>query len=464
MNKKKISFFQALLIAIGFMIGSGIFFKADDMLMATGGNALLVIIGWITLGTTLVFAGIAISYLAAQTDTPGGISAYTSQVWGKKIGYFAGVFMSTIYAPIMICVIASVLVTYLISLLGLSEQITSQELSYWLITAFIILIIFFYNILSTTIAARVSSVSTMIKVIPLIVIAFVGLLTGQSNNITMFGMSGADSLSSGNVQVATGPTWALFAGGMISMAFAFDGWISVGVLSIEMKNPKKDLSRVFSIATLITTIIYIAYFTGVAMLEDPMIIIASGDEHVINIANGIFGTLGGTLMIIGVVISVLGTLNANVMAGIRYPYAVATTEKFPFGKFVSQINQKTNTPIYGSAYLFFMTTIIFIILAVQKMTVETSQFLSGVNLEDLAVFFTSIFYVIIFIGVIKLGRKQNGSYFKTIISPIIALIGQTFVVISFFLVNDSAMLYIIITVSIISFVYIFKGIGEQSYK
>lgn len=455
MKSKKINFTQSLLIAIGFMIGSGIFFKADDILLATDGNVLIAIIGWILLGSTLIFAGISVSFLAGRSDKPGGISAYTGQGWGEKFEYFAGFFMATIYAPIMVSILSSVFITYIELFLGFEPDKTT--FTYWFFVLIIIFFVIGYNIYSTKIAALISSVSTIIKIIPLIIIALIGVFFGDWNNVTNLGLAANPEA----IQNSHTGFLSLLIGGMISMAFAFDGWISVGALSIDMEKPKQDLAKVFSIATLITTILYVAYFTGIGLLQDPLLTIAQGDQHVTSIVTNIFGEIGGTIMILLVSISVFGALNANVMAGMRYPYAIASSSpNFPFSKNIGKLN-KNNIPAGGAKYLTIFTLITFCLLAAQGLTSESSKFLYGLNLEDLAVFFTSIFYILIFIGVIRIGREKNASKFKTFVAPIIALLGQIFVMVSFFIVNNAATLYIIISIMIIAIGYSIRQIGPQ---
>ena len=82
MDKKRYGLFTAVTMIIGVVIGSGIFFKADNVLSYTKGNVLLGIIIFIVAAIAIVFGCLTISQLATRTDKPGGLIAYTEEFVG----------------------------------------------------------------------------------------------------------------------------------------------------------------------------------------------------------------------------------------------------------------------------------------------------------------------------------------------------------------------------------------------
>lgn len=434
-QKGKISFMQALLIAVGFVIGSGIFFRADNILVATQGNVLIAILGWIFLGSTLIFAGISVSVLAEKSQGSGGIAAYIEDVYGAKAGYLVGFFMSTLYAPLMIGVLGTVMMRYMTQLFGWSNLTAGH--GFYIAVVVLLFFVYLWNFLSTKIAAGVSSVATMVKVIPLIVIGIAGIIFGDGSNIFEAGMHANASVPDVDQNASF---IALFVAPFVSMGFAFDGWISVAALSNDIENPNKNLPKVLFIGTTIITLIYVTYFIGVTMLMDPAEIIKQGDAHVGIIANQIFGDMGGKLILVGVIISVLGTLNSNVMAGMRYPSSMARDNTFMFKDKIGKISPKTGTPLFGGLYSVIVAAFGLMLYGFQ----ETFGIFSGIAFDDIPVFMLSVFYIALFIGVYKVGRKENLSKMKTIVAPIIATIGQGLIVIAFYVTNDKAVLYTIV--------------------
>lgn len=74
--KKKISRNQALLTAVGYMIGSGIFFRADDIIASTQGDIVAAIISWIIISFALINAGVVIALIASDHEVDGGFIGY----------------------------------------------------------------------------------------------------------------------------------------------------------------------------------------------------------------------------------------------------------------------------------------------------------------------------------------------------------------------------------------------------
>ncbi len=342
-KKGKITYLQALLIAVGFVIGSGIFFRADNILAATQGNVLIAILGWVFLGTTLIFAGLSVSVIAERSKGNGGIASYVEDLYGERAGYLVGFFMSSLYAPILISILSIVMLGYMKQLFGWDNLVAGE--GFYLAVIGMLVCIYLWNFLSTKFASYVSSFATMIKVIPLIIIGVFGVIFGDASHITEAGLHANTAIDAYDPNAGF---FVLFAAPFVSMGFALDGWMSVAALSNDMENPNRDLPRVLVFGTIIIISIYVLYFVGVSVLMPANEIIASGDDHVAIIATEIFGRFGGSLIIIGIIISVLGTLNSNVMAGIRYPKATAEANTFMFKDKMMRVNEKTGIPTYGS--------------------------------------------------------------------------------------------------------------------
>lgn len=76
-QKRKFGFFTTIAMIAGIVIGSGIFFKTDDILSAVGGNLLLGSLGWILGAIGIIFGGLTVAQYAKKEDTVGGIITYS---------------------------------------------------------------------------------------------------------------------------------------------------------------------------------------------------------------------------------------------------------------------------------------------------------------------------------------------------------------------------------------------------
>ena len=139
------------------------------------------------------------------------------------------------------------------------------------------------------------------------------------------------------------------------------------------------------------------------------------------VAERIFGNIGGKIVTVGILISVFGALNGYLLTGPRVAYTLAVKKTLPFSNGLAKLN-KGGVP----------SNSIWLIAILASLYALTGQF----NLlTDLTVFTIWIFYVLTFIGVIKL-RKEKPDLerpYKVPLYPIIpaiAIIGGLFVIIN----------------------------------
>lgn len=448
-HKRSIGKNKALLTAVGFMVGSGIFFRADNIIEATKGDVLIAIGSWIIIAITLIFAGIAIAGVASQENIEGGFIGYIGYYFsrwfgegtGRTLEFIIGWYQIVVYSPILVGIVSIVFAGYFCQLFGIEAGIGMVHG----IAAGLILAMFVWNKISTKIAATISATSTSIKVIPLIVIAAAGMIYGNPSQMSgevLPQFAGEDPT-----------TMALLFAPMLSMAFAFDGWVSVGALSEDIDDPKRNLPMIFTWSVIITAVIYIAYFIGVNALMSPEDILKSGDAHVGMIAQDLMGPLGERLVLTGVLISVLGTANSIFMAGTRYIHKLAIDDQL-IGSEKLKVMSDTDTPSNASKLMLVLTLAYVALYALQA--TGSVEILEGITLDDIPMALNSAFYLFVFYISTRLYGERKLGGFQGIVAPIIAALGQIFIIAAFFLSNDKAPLYIAISAVVIGLGFINK--------
>ncbi len=304
MNNQKYGFITAISMVIGIVIGSGIFFKADDILTATGGSVVLGILGFLVVGIGVVFGSLVISEYAINNPAEGGLIPFCKDAFGPKVAYYISWFITAVYFPAIIVILGYVTAIYLGVLLG----IDSNSFTY-LATALVLAFGFASNILSKRVGGGVQSITTGLQLVPLFLIGAIGLL--------FFHNSGNSSAISQTVESNSS-----FFTALIAIAFTFDGWIVVTSISNEVKNPKRTFPVALTLGVILTTLIYILYFIGITNIVSPADIINLGDAHVDIAAKEIFGNSGSTIITAFVVIAVYGGVNGMILAYLRLPDAV----------------------------------------------------------------------------------------------------------------------------------------------
>ncbi|MBR5794959.1 MAG: amino acid permease, partial [Erysipelotrichaceae bacterium] len=97
--EKRYGLITAICMVVGIVIGSGVFFKAETVLLRTGGNMPLGILAWILVGAIMVISSYVFATMANRYEKVNGLVDYAEATLGKRYAYNMGWFMATIYTP-----------------------------------------------------------------------------------------------------------------------------------------------------------------------------------------------------------------------------------------------------------------------------------------------------------------------------------------------------------------------------
>ncbi|MDJ1156500.1 amino acid permease [Macrococcus caseolyticus] len=310
--QKNIGFFPALALVMGTVIGSGVFFKVSNITEVTGTPGMTLLV-WLLGGVITICAGLTVAELAAAIPKNGGLTTYIEYTYGKFSGFLAGWAQSFIYFPAMIAAQAIVFSEQVLNLLHLKDG--------WIVPVAFIAVasIYLINIIGSKAGGILQSVTLVVKLIPLIVIIIFGLMNTGDVEVSLAPNTGDTGI---NFFTAIGA-------GLLATMFAYDGWIHVGNIAGEMKNPKRDLPLAIVLGLGLVTVIYLlinATFLYTMPIEDLKGNLSAATDA----SEMLLGVMGGKLVTIGILISVYGALNGYTMTGMRLPYAMAEKNILPF--------------------------------------------------------------------------------------------------------------------------------------
>ena len=402
--RKTIGFNAALSTVVGILIGSGVFFKPQAIYSATNGGPGLGLLAWLIGGLITIAAGLTAAEVSASIIKPGGLMVYLEEIYGERIGFLTGWMQLILFVPAIVAALGIIFAQECVSLLGLNN-----ELYVIAIAIGVIVFIVSLNSLGAKFGGAIQTASTICKLLPLAVIIIFGLIKGDSAAPMMTPLvgEGANIIS-------------VLSQILIATLFAYDGWINVGALAGEMKDPGKDLPKAIvggiSIVMAVYIVINLAYLWVAPASE-----LAQATAPAALVAQRIFGNIGGKIVTVGILISVFGALNGDLLTGPRVAYTLAVKKTLPASDSLAKLN-KGGVPANS----------IWLIAVLASIYALTGQF----NLlTDLTVFTIWIFYVLTFIGVIKLrkDRPELQRPYKVPLYPIIpaiAIIGGLFVIIN----------------------------------
>ena len=339
---RKYGLLTAICMVVGTVIGSGVFFKAQDVLKATGGNMTTGIIAWAITGLLMIVCALQFSMMATKYEKISGVVDYAEATCGKGYAYLLAWFLLNIYYPAMTGVLAWVSARYLGVLFGWS--IAGPEVM--VLAGFLMIASYTLNTLSPKLAGKFQVSVTVIKLIPIFLMAVIGTAVGFFNG-TLTGNF------AGTLTEAAGGSGGLFAA-IVATVFAYDGWIVATSINAELKNPKRTLPLALVIGSLVVVGAYILYFIGVGGGASTQVLIESGATTAFT---NVFGVVGGSLLNVCIVISCLGTLNGLMVASTRSMYAIAARNEGPAPKLFRQVDKETNMTSNSAIYSLFVCAI-----------------------------------------------------------------------------------------------------------
>ena len=413
MEKRRYGLFTAVTMIVGIVIGSGIFFRSHHILNYTNGNVAQGILVFCIAAMAIIFGCLTIDNLAALTDKPGGFITYLDQYVGKRAASAFGWFQCFIYYPTLSVVISWVVGRFMSLLFGWELALLGQVLVGFAWFA----ICFGFNILSGILGGFFQNFSTIMKIIPLIVIGLLGFIFGNP----------AEAVFNTGQAVATEATRFGWIAAIGPISFSFDGWVISTSVAFEVKDSRKTVPRAMVIAPLCILALYLLYFIGISSYLGPEQVMALGDDSVYVAAQQLFGTgIAASAVLMLVVISVMGTVNGIILGYVRIPYSLALRGMLPGAKWLSKMNDKVNMPINSGIFAMIIALIWWFI------HYFTTYFgiLGNSNIADIAIAFGYLLYTVLYVTVIILWRKGViKGIRKGLLFPVLATLGALFILI-----------------------------------
>ena len=468
---KKYGLITAICMVVGCVIGSGIFFKAQSILKITDGNMPLGILAWIIGGLIMIICSYAFSILARKYTKVNGLVDYAEATCGQKYAYMLGWFITAIYIPCITSVLAWVSARYTLVIFGLNDPTTGLCLA---LSALYLILSYTVNSLSPKIAGKIQISTTVLKLIPIILMAIVGTIYGL---IAKASDTATASILVSNFNTIHNSNLSSLFGAIVATAFAYEGWIIATTINSELEDEKKNLPKALVIGSIIVVIAYIAYYIGVAGGASVESLINDGATVAFK---NVFGNVCGTILNILIAVSCLGTLNGLMIGCIRNMYSLAVRDHGIKPQVFKQVDQKTNMPtnsgIIGlllcSMWLFYfyianLDTILigtynadganWLIRLLGTFNPEASVYQVGwfaFDSSELPIVALYAMYIPIFI---KMMTLKDLNIFKRIIIPVLAIISSLFMIVAAVYAHKFGVLYFLIVTAIVML------IGRKNY-
>lgn len=424
--KKKYGLITAICMVVGIVVGSGVFFKAEAMLNITNGDLPVALLSWLIGGIVMVISAYTFAVMGTKFEKINGVVDYSEALVGSKYAYYVGWFMATIYYPAMTSALAWLSARYTMVLFGF--ELNSAET---MVLAFVYLILSFaLNTLSPKLAGHFQVSTTVIKLIPLILMAVVGTIYGIKNGVLIDNMNSVVELvkdAEGNIVSSTqvarqGVSTHLILAGVCTSVFAYEGWVIATAINSELKDAKKNLPRALVLGTIIVVVVYMLYYIGISGSIKTAELLPNGAGLAFKT---IFGNVAGTILTVFIAVSCLGTLNGLTLACDRGFYSLAARNHGPRPDFLGKLDHATEMPSNASIVALIFNALWLFYFYMANLTPFASYTGKGsiflFDSTELPLICVYAFYLPLYVMLMVKGKEFN--VFRRFIMPILSFAG-----------------------------------------
>ena len=365
-------------------------------------SSVWILAAWIVGGIITLFGALSNAEVAGLLADTGGEFVYFKKIYNRFFAFLYGWSLFTVIQTATISSLAYVFAQSLNSIVPVPDVLSSlhdfsiggvffpfQDFGVKLIAILLILLLTALNISGLKSGAGTSKAILLLVFTGLAVIVVFGLANVSATPENFMKMS---ELTSGTVTLSS------FYTAMLAAFWAYQGWVSVGFIGGEIKDPRRNIPRGIVMGVFVVIFIYLLVnVTYMMLLSIPQLeqVHAAGNQIAAVEAVRSFWGQGGVLFIsLLILLTTLGCTNASILTGARPYYAMAGNGLFFSG--IAKLN-KNNVP--GNSLLW-------------QGIWASVLVLSGTfdQLTDMIIFAVFIFYGATSLGVFILRRRMPDAH------------------------------------------------------
>ncbi|MEY2527010.1 MAG: basic amino acid/polyamine antiporter, family [Verrucomicrobiota bacterium] len=326
---RRLGLFDATMIVMGGIVGSGIFI--NPYVVARQVHTPALILGaWLAGGIVALAGAFVYAELAARRPEVGGQYAYLRQAFHPSVAFLYG---WTLLLVTQTGGMAAVAVTFSRYFL----EITHAPMTDWAVAIAALVVLTIINCLGVRAGTSVQNGLMILKILAIAALVICGLVFVGSSRATWTPV--LDRHMSPGLLAGMGAA-------MTPVMFAYGGWQTASFVAGEMREPRRDLARgiifgVIGVMILYTAVNFVCLHAlgadGLAQTTTPV-------SSVMRLA---LGERGAALIAVGIAISTLGFLSQGMLTAPRVYFAMA--EDGLFFKSVAWLDPRTRVPVVAIA-------------------------------------------------------------------------------------------------------------------
>ena len=369
---------------VNLTVAAGIFGLPAIIASILGPQAILA---YLVCAALFGLVGLCMAESGSRVGGAGGLYAYASVPFGPIVGGVAGTLLWVASGAVADAAIASLMA----DTLGTVFPALSQPWARSAVMLFVFATVAIINIRGVTYGLRLSMTLTVIKIAPLVLLVVAGMFYIDPAKLAWTGT----------------PSLASIGAASVVLFYAFFGFEAALSMSSEIIQPSRTVPRGILVGLLIIAALYI----GLQVVAQGTMgaALVNSKTPLVDVARLTFGSWGGSLMVLAVVISTSGCIAADQLSTPRVLHAFAQQGQLP--RPIAAIHPRFGTPAVAIG-------VYATICALMALTGTFRQ------LSTMASAGTLILYFICCLGVLRLrarGVTSEGSAFRVPFGPVIPL-------------------------------------------
>lgn len=395
-----IGLFGAMSIIIGSTVGVGIFFKNGNVFKNNDGNAIGILLSWIL--AFLIALAVAYSFgeiVTCKTKSANsGLAGWFERLVGYRSGRIVKILLPLVYYGVYMTVNAVFFAETIFNFINVTGDTGNSNfdihIGFVILVAYAGIFLFsMFNMLFANVMKKASSVTTIMKFVPLLLIVFAGIICGcivptNTQNLFVHAQDGTVPFDILHPDEGTYKGKFDFTGVLDSLPailFAFDSFLIVGNIAGEMKNPKKNVPLSIVLSMTAAGVVYLLVTIG-------QICVGCGSAYAV--FDYIFTQLGvdwaktffHAIVTVFIFIAIFGVMNSFSMGSLRSFDSAIEEEIIVGSKWIKKV-AKGRFLVAGAIALTFSQLFYFIILGIPSIVMNTDQIYDGISNAVVLVFF-----------------------------------------------------------------------------
>jgi amino acid transporter len=408
---------ELVLLFINSVIGAGIFGLPSKIYALSGTYSLLAFGACAAVIMTFI---LCFAEVSSRFDQTGGPYVYAATAFGRLPGFITG-WLLILQRIFIYATLVNLLVVYLAYFLPVFKEPLPRAGCIVLVT----LLLGFINHLGLKNATVTSNLLTVAKLLPLTVFIVAGIFFIKPE------------LLSAKNDFST----VSFTSSVLLLVFAFGGFESILINSGEVDHPRKNLPFALIVSALVITVYYcLIQLVCIGNLPG----LATSDKPLAEAAQQFMGPAGASLIAIGALISITGTLNVLLLSGSRMPFAMSIEKQLP--ESFSYVHPRYRTPTISLAVMSLAIIIISVLWS----------FLTALAIASII---RILLYLVVCFALIRFRRTRpaRGDYFRVKFGYGLAVAGIIFSGWLLSATKRTEVVVVIVAISIGIFIWLFSN-------